>query len=111
MQVICLEDQAFNAILDRLFDRFQKELAQKEDKWISPEEAMQKLRITSKTTLQKLRDEGKIRYSQPAKKIILYDLDSIYHYLNENARETFKMIYHYLNENARETFKMNVIKR
>jgi hypothetical protein len=47
-----------------------------EDKWISPEKAMEKLRIKSKTTLQKLRDEGRIRFTQPDKKIILYDSDS-----------------------------------
>jgi hypothetical protein len=33
------------------------------DKWISPEEAMAMPRIKSPTTLQKLRDEGKIRYT------------------------------------------------
>ena len=57
----------------------------KEDRWISTEEAMLKLRVKSKTTLQKLRDEGKIRFSQPEKKIILYDLQSIYSYLDQNA--------------------------
>jgi len=52
-------------------------------------QAMRMLRITSKTTLQKFRDEGKIRFSQPEKKIILYDTDSINEYLNANAHETF----------------------
>jgi Asp-tRNA(Asn)/Glu-tRNA(Gln) amidotransferase C subunit len=50
---------------------------------------MRKLRISSKTTLQKLRDEGKIRFSHPEKKIMLYDLDSIIEYLEKNAKETF----------------------
>ena len=48
---------------------------------------MLKLRVKSKTTLQKLRDEGKIRFSQPEKKIILYDLQSIYSYLDHNAKD------------------------
>jgi hypothetical protein len=43
------------------------------DKWISDDEAMRKLRITSKTTLQKLRDEAKIRFTHPEKKLILSD--------------------------------------
>ena len=38
---------------------------------------------------QKLRDEGKIRFSQPEKKIILYDLDSIHAYLNKHSHATF----------------------
>jgi len=42
-----------------------------------------------KTTLQKLRDEGKIRFSQPEKKIILYDSLSIDSYLEKHVRETF----------------------
>lgn len=35
---------------------------------------MQKLRITSKTILQKLRDEGNIRFSQPVKKLFCMTL-------------------------------------
>ena len=67
MEVICLEDEAFYALLEQVVQRIKEKEGIKEDKWISPEEAMQKLRITSKTTLQKLRDEGKIRFSQPEK--------------------------------------------
>ena len=89
MEVICLEDEAFYALLEQVVQRIKGKEGLKEDKWISPEEAMQKLRITSKTTLQKLRDEGKIRFSQPEKKLILYDIDSIYLYLEKHAKNTF----------------------
>lgn len=57
--------------------------------WVDDEEAMRLLNIKSKTTLQKLRDEGKIRYSQPQKKIILYDRRSIEAYLERHAKEAF----------------------
>ncbi len=53
----------------------------KSDKWMDKKEAMQALRIKSATTLQKLRDEGKIRFSQPEKKHIVYERDSINDYL------------------------------
>lgn len=89
MEVICLQDEAFYTLIDRVMERIKKAEANKSDKWFSSEEAMKMLRITSKTTLQKLRDEGKIRFSQPEKKIILYDIDSIHEYLNKNAHETF----------------------
>ncbi|MEK7585801.1 MAG: helix-turn-helix domain-containing protein [Patescibacteria group bacterium] len=89
MEVICLEDEAFYALIDQVVQRIKEKEGIKEDKWISGEEAMKKLRITSKTTLQKLRDEGKIRFSQPEKKHILYDIDSIYQYLEKNAKDTF----------------------
>lgn len=89
MEVICLQDQAFYALIEQVVKRVKEKNGIKEDKWISSEEAMQKLRISSKTTLQKLRDEGKIRFSQPEKKLILYDVDSIYQYLENNVKETF----------------------
>jgi len=89
MEVICLEDEAFYSLVEQVFQRLKDKEKAKGDKWISPEEAMQKLRISSKTTLQKLRDEGKIRFSQPEKKMILYDLDSIYKYLEKHAKDTF----------------------
>jgi hypothetical protein len=61
----------------------------KSDRWISGGEAMQKLRIKSKTTLQHLRDTGAIRFSQPEKKLILYDTQSIDEYLEKHTKETF----------------------
>ena len=89
MQVICLEDKAFYALIDEVVAHLKEKQGQELDKWVSGEQAMQLLNISSKTTLQKLRDEGKIRFSQPQKKIILYDRDSINTYLEQNARNTF----------------------
>ena len=86
MEVICLEDEAFYALIDRVVSRIKEKEGFKEDRWISTEEAMTKLRIKSKTTLQKLRDEGKIRFSQPQKKIILYDNDSLLEYLEKHVK-------------------------
>lgn len=88
MEVICLEDAAFYSLIKKVIARIQEKHTRSTDQWISGEEAMKILRVTSKTTLQKLRDEGKIRFSQPEKKIILYDVDSIHAYLNKHSRET-----------------------
>ena len=89
MEVICLHDTAFYALIDEVVQHIKEKHEIKEDKWIGAEEAMHKLRITSKTTLQKMRDEGKIRFSQPERKLILYDADSINEYLDKNAKEPF----------------------
>ena len=89
MEVICLHDEAFYTLIDKVLERVQQQQAVREDKWISGSEAMKKLRIQSKTTLQKLRDEGSIRFSQPERKIILYDSDSISDYLSRHTKETF----------------------
>ena len=91
MEVICFEDRAFFAMIDKLeaYIGSKKPKQSQGDKWISGEEAMRMLRITSKTTLQKFRDEGKIRYSQPEKKIILYDADSIRDFIEDFTYEPF----------------------
>jgi len=44
---------------------------------------MKLLNIKSKSTLQQLRNNGRIRFSQPQKKIILYYTDSIHEYLEK----------------------------
>ncbi|WP_294293580.1 helix-turn-helix domain-containing protein [Chryseobacterium mucoviscidosis] len=89
MEVICLQDAALYALIDQVLAQLRAEHNKTENKWLNTDEAMQLLNIKSKTTLQNLRDEGKIRYSQPQKKIILYDRDSINIYLENNARKTF----------------------
>ena len=90
MEVICLEDKAFFSLIDEVVERIkEKNPTVRLDKWISGSEAMQLLRISSKTTLANLRNEGKIRYTQPQRKIILYDRESIEEYLEKNANETF----------------------
>ncbi len=89
MEVICLHDDAFYALVEQVVQRLNKEHGVKADKWVSDEEAMHLLNIKSKTTLQAFRDEGKIRFSQHTKKNILYDRDSINAYLEKNASDTF----------------------
>ncbi|MFM1998478.1 MAG: hypothetical protein RL204_425 [Bacteroidota bacterium] len=89
MEVICLEDKAFYALIEQVVSRLKTENANLPARWITGEEAMALLQIKSTTTLQKLRDEGKIRFSQPEKKIILYDRESINEFIEKNVRNTF----------------------
>jgi hypothetical protein len=89
MQVICLEETAFYTLVEQVVARLHEKSSSTKEKWIDDEAAMQLLNIKSKTTLQKLRDEGRIRFSQPQKKVILYDRESILTYLERNARNTF----------------------
>jgi hypothetical protein len=88
MRVICIEEAAFYELINEVMARLK---TKPDDRWnwVSDKEAMKLLNIKSKTTLQRLRDEGKIRFSQPQKKIILYDRNSIDEYLNINARDVF----------------------
>lgn len=89
MEVICLEEKAFYALVERVVDHLKQTHSVERDKWISADDALKLLDIKSKTTLQRMRDDGRIRFSQPQKKIILYDRDSIIEYLEENAQDRF----------------------
>jgi len=58
-------------------------------KWIGEKVAMQLLKIKLTITLQKLRDEGKIRFSHSEKKCMVCNRDSINDYLEAQAKETY----------------------
>ncbi len=67
-----------------------KQIAPNEpDKWILEAEAMHLLGIKSKSHLWKLRSEGCITYTQPSRKILLYDRGSILEYLNSHIKKSF----------------------
>jgi len=89
MNVICLDEPAFYELIEQVVERLSDKQNTPKDKWIDGEEAMRMLRITSSSTLQKYRDEGKIRFSQPNKRFILYDRESINEFLDNNAKDTF----------------------
>lgn len=90
MNVICIEEKAFEELITKVYQQV-KQLydTDNKNKWISTEETMKRLHITSKTTLQKYRDEGRIRYTELSPRSILYDVDSIDEYLDNNACECF----------------------
>jgi len=90
IEIICLESEAFYKLLESVLQRVKPEETKPSDKWISGTEAMRMLRIKSKATLQKMRDEGRFRFTQPEKKIILYDADSIREYLEDFVYEPFE---------------------
>lgn len=89
MEVICIEDKAFFELINEVCERLKVLHGSPLNKWVNAEEAMLLLNVKSRTTLQNLRDEGKIRYTQPHKKIILYERDSINLYLEKHAHNTF----------------------
>lgn len=81
------------AVLDEVAKRISKHLQQytrlSEQVWINEQEAMAMIGITSKGSLLKLRQLGKIRFSKILSKNIMYDKHSILELLNANAKEPF----------------------
>lgn len=51
MEVICLYDATFNALVEQMIDRLKAEHNQTLDKWVGGEEAMRLLNIKSKVIL------------------------------------------------------------
>jgi hypothetical protein len=88
MEVICLESQAFYHLVKEVVNRIKAEQNITEDPWITGEEVQKILGIKSKTTLQKYRDEGKIKFSQPSKKLILYERVSVMKFLQNHSHDT-----------------------
>lgn len=89
MNVIHIEEKAFFELIERAVEQLGQKHNAPVNRWIDGEEAMRILRIKSLTTLQKLRDEGKITFSQPSKKIILYDRESIDEYIEHHIQPKF----------------------
>jgi len=88
--IICLRSDAFYALIDEVIEHVNSKFnLPNEDQWVDSETAMKILNISSRTTLQKLRDEGKIRFSQPTKKVILFERSSLLAYIESGAQNTF----------------------
>ncbi len=89
MEIICLESDALYNLVEKVVERLKLLDGVAQEKWISDVEAMRILNIKSKTTLQHLRDDGSLKYSQPMKKVILYDRESINEYLEKHSKDKF----------------------
>jgi hypothetical protein len=86
MKVICLQDDAFYTLIDKVVEHL-KESRGNKDKWLSTEQAMERLLIKSKTTLQKLRDEGAFDFPIP-KRNGFYTMQNRLTIIWKNTHET-----------------------
>jgi hypothetical protein len=96
MQIIVIESEAFDALKKEIkayvkagvADALNEKRAAETSDWIPELEAKKLLPFRSKTSWQKIRDEGIIEFSQFGRKI-LYSKKSILNYLNENKAAKF----------------------
>lgn len=86
INVITIDTEAFFALVDVITEQVKKNLVE-EKIWIGEVEAKELLNLKSSTTMQKLRDTGTIRFTQPMKKLILYDRRSLLQFLEKYANK------------------------
>ena len=83
LKVICLETEAYYKLIQEIVE-IVKEKEKIEELWVDGKTAMSILKITSKTTLQKFRDQDLIVFSQPSRKVIVYYRPSLIEFLENN---------------------------
>lgn len=86
MQIICLESDAFKALLKEVTVHIKQEEMFQFDPWVDEKEAMQLLKITSKTTFQKYRDNGDIDFRRLSSKHIVYRRESILDFIENSEK-------------------------
>ena len=86
MEVICLEEEAFYSLINRVVEQLKSDQNNTNDPpWVGDERAMEILGCrTSK--LQELRDTEVIEFSQPSRKWIMYKTESLYNYLEQHKK-------------------------
>ncbi|MDC1162489.1 hypothetical protein OAT18_03525 [Tenacibaculum sp.] len=88
--LIMISEENFLQLIEKVILHFEKlEGREAEEIWVDAEKAKKMLNLKSDTSLFKLRSEGKVEYSQPSRKVILYKRESILSYLESNSYKTF----------------------
>lgn len=87
MEVIIFERESFNRLIDELTIQIVQHVERhyKQEEWIGEKDAKALLGISGRSTLQRLRDELKIEFSQFGR-IIRYSRSSILKFLETNRR-------------------------
>ena len=85
MDLICFDREAFYLVFEELKNEI-KNANSVEEEWLNTDEAMNLLRITSKTTLKKICDEGQVWFSRLSPKHILYNKASILSHIENRSK-------------------------
>lgn len=81
--------QALKKVFKEIFERLDEYRDSQQEEYVNADEAKRLLGIKSNSTLQKLRDEGRIIFSMPMHKVILYQKKSIMDFIKMNVQEKF----------------------
>jgi len=87
-ELICMDARAFHMLFNQLVVKIKEANQVQEDPWLNTDEAMQLLKISSRTTLKKLCDEGHIIFAKVSPRLTLYERASILAFLEERSKTT-----------------------
>ena len=85
-QILIMQKSDLEKLLEELVSKLEKA---PEKRWILEEEAMSMLGVRSKSFMWSLRSTGKLTVSQPSRKILLYDIESIKNLIESNIKKSF----------------------
>ena len=88
LNLVCLSETDLLELCEKVVEALAQKHNVREKKWCTGQEAMEILGI-KKSSLQALRDNGEIRYSQRYRRTIMYDIDSLEAYLEKHVKEKF----------------------
>ena len=80
INIICLESEALKMLIKKLAIQISNEV----QPWLDEKEAMELLRIKSKTTLMKFKNQGAIEFRKLSSKHILYNRQSILDFIDNH---------------------------
>lgn len=87
IKIVCVESKAFEALVDKVVTQMKEQFFGNLNPWINEKEAMDLLKITSKVTFKKYRDEGGIESSYMSTKHILYKRQSILDFIESKSNQ------------------------
>lgn len=76
-------------LANRLAELIMAKQADKNPTWITEHEVMAITGLKSKGQIMKIRQQGLVKYTQPYKRVIMYDKQSVLDFLNKHVRQPF----------------------
>jgi len=89
MQFVMMDTAALDKLIHEVVSTVTKKMKIKPEDWIDEVEARDLLGVSSKSTMQRFRDEDRITYSAVTKKNIMYSRASILWYMKKKSNTQY----------------------
>jgi len=89
MQFVMMDTAVFDEIINQVITTVKMKMKTKPVDWIDEAKAKELLGVSSKSTMQRFRDEDRIIYSTVTKKNIMYSKSSILRYMEGKSNTQY----------------------